>query len=41
MTSTHRTHGRKTFVAITATIAKTSADQFPPPWHYCPEYFFG
>ena len=32
MTSTHRTHGRKTFVAITATIAKTPADQFPPPW---------
>ncbi|WP_314888976.1 hypothetical protein, partial [Cardiobacterium hominis] len=32
MTSTRHTHGRKTFVAITATIAKTPADQFPPPW---------
>ena len=31
MTSTRHTHGRKTFVAITATIAKTPADQFPPP----------
>ena len=30
MTSTRHTHGRKTFVAITATIAKTPAVRLPP-----------